>query len=198
MTGSHDSYTMSISGTLKQACGEASFKIVLPNQPASSPTPTPRPAHVAEGTCSLELTQWLNFGCGAPLCDIGQGYGDSRYSVAVTIKDAKGTEVGKASRTDAGDPNSLQVKNKLEDVLVITPEKWNDYIQFSLPDEHWASHNIGGDPTGYCTLGSWKGDGSCIQTSLTSDCTLYCLPTTLGSISTQPDSTADKFGNPRA
>lgn len=163
MIGSLDSHTMSVSGTFTQDCGEASFKITK-QSPLNLPSPLIPPyaeGSYADGFCSLDLTQWDKTQCSAPICDMaGPGYGNSRYSVAVTIKDAKGAEIGSSRRFDAGDPDRLEVRSKLEGILLITPEEQNDYIQFNLWDESWASNNVQNDMRALCKVESWEGDGS--------------------------------------
>ncbi|KAH8810329.1 hypothetical protein DL96DRAFT_1821419 [Flagelloscypha sp. PMI_526] len=103
--------------------------------PDPPPPPPKPPAPYQEGQCSIHLSQWKNpiSGGGSPF----DNPGDSQWTGPFSIEhDAGGTQIGYVPRTNANDPNALEMASKLEDKLRMTPEEWNDYIQFDLAQQH--------------------------------------------------------------
>ena len=76
------------------------------------------------------------------------------YTVEVTIYDSLNDDkkvIGHHDEADAGDKNPLSVSiDGLDIVLVITPEKRNDYIQFMLGSQGWKSSDKNS-----CSVGGW-------------------------------------------
>lgn len=64
--------------------------------------------------------------------------------------------LGRGDGYTASDP--LKFQSKLEDELECIPEKQNDYIQFSLGQQAWASDGDFGDgAVPSCSVGGWDG-----------------------------------------
>ncbi|KAI9781208.1 MAG: hypothetical protein M1816_002468 [Peltula sp. TS41687] len=76
-------------------------------------------------------------------------------SVEVTMWDIAGNQIGYVEATKADATNLLSMESKLESFLVITPEHWGDYIQFSLGAESWTSRDNDNASGAYCNTGSW-------------------------------------------
>ena len=128
-----------------------------PNAPIPDPTPIPKPkpqggsppptAPYAQGVCTFHLTEWY-YG------DIGR----SPFGLEIAMKDAGGIQIGWQVHTTADASHPLNVKSKLEDVFVLTPEEWNDYIQFTLGGQSWASNQkFGANDVPWCSVGGWDG-----------------------------------------
>ncbi|KAI4219020.1 MAG: hypothetical protein LQ349_008481, partial [Xanthoria aureola] len=135
-------------------------------QPSSTGTSDPKPSAVPkptatpqpQRTCSLHLWQDRQYGRGG-----GRGIFDDpdvphTYFVKVKIFDGTGEdkkEIGHHDRAKAGDADPLRVTiDKLTDPLVIQPEVRNDYIQFALGKQRWASSDGGS-----CKVGGWDPRG---------------------------------------
>ena len=139
-------------GVFAHDCGVASYFL-------TSPKPVEPP--FAVGTCRVEVKLYLNSSDGRVQVlrtDPNNGWG-STYSVTVAIFDAKSNLIGEhPKRTAAGSVGAdrkekmppLEVPSKLEHKLVVTPQKWGEYVQFWLPEIAWPSNNIKGDPRAEC------------------------------------------------
>lgn len=123
-------------------------------EPAAPPAP---PAPFQTGTCWIHVHQWRSnvYLGGDPFSFDSK----SPYSLEVKMYDNYGaTLIGEVERTSASDGNSLEVKSKLEDTLVCTPEEAEgEYIQFTLGTKSWTSSNKGNteDSKASCTVGDW-------------------------------------------
>lgn len=118
-----------------------------PSAPDPISTPQPPPAPYAQGVCTFHLTQWY-YG----------GFAQPPYGLEIAMKDANGGQIGWQVHTAAGATKPLNVKSKLEAVFVLTPEEQNDYIQFTLGDQSWASNQkFGANDVPSCTVGGWDG-----------------------------------------
>lgn len=153
-------------------------------QPSSTGTSDPKPSAVPkptatpqpQRTCSLHLWQDRQYGRGG-----GRGIFDDpdvphTYFVKVKIFDGTGEdkkEIGHHDRAKAGDADPLRVTiDKLTDPLVIQPEVRNDYIQFALGKQRWASSDGGS-----CKVGGWDPRRDFPAVSLT-----ICFSSSLGLI----------------
>lgn len=99
----------------------------IPGPPAGqggSPPPPPLPpsAPYAQGICTFHLTEWY----------YGDVQGAEPFGLEILMKDAAGTQIGWQVHTAADATHPLDVKSKLEDVFVLTPEEQNSYIQYTL------------------------------------------------------------------
>ena len=128
-----------------------------PNAPIPDLTPIPNPkgqggspppsAPYAQGVCTFHLTEWY-YG------DIGK----SPFGLEISMKDAAGKQIDWQVHTSADASHPLNVMSKLEDVFVLTPEEWNDYIQFTLGGQSWASNQkFGANDVPWCSVGGWDG-----------------------------------------
>lgn len=115
--------------------------------------PENKPDEVKEQKCRVHVTQSQDY-------DIEGGGGDPfsetpetplKYTVEVDIFNEKGDKIGHHDEAEAGDGNSLSVESDLEDDLVVTPEKQNDYIQFEIGGTQFASNDDGA-----CEVGAWS------------------------------------------
>lgn len=66
-----------------------------------------------------------------------------------------GREIGHDGPREAGDKHGLSLFSELEDVLVITPEHTNDYIQFGLGALSWTSSDHNKSAPAYCRTDVW-------------------------------------------
>lgn len=124
----------------------------IPNPPGgqggSPPPPPPPSAPYAQGNCTFHLTEWY--------------YGDfgnlPPFGLEILMKDAAGTQIGWQVHTSADATDPLNLKSKLEDVFVLTPEEQNSYIQFTLGSLSWASNqNFGPTDLPWCSVGDYDG-----------------------------------------
>ncbi|CAL8584996.1 hypothetical protein XPA_010578 [Xanthoria parietina] len=94
------------------------------------------------------------------------------YFVRVKIFDGTGEdkkEIGHHDRAKAGDADPLRVTvDNLTDPLVIQPEVRNDYIQFVLGKQRWASSDGGS-----CKVGGWDPRDD-FPATRQMDCTFEC------------------------
>jgi len=118
------------------------------NKPSTS-GPAPATAPYAQGTCSVDVTQWKT-----PFGD------DGTYSLEVSMTDNNKAQIGYTQRGEGYSySNPLQFQSKLEDLLTCKPEKQQDYIAFALGAQAWSSDGQfkkGAVPS--CTVGGWNGD----------------------------------------
>ena len=123
----------------------------IPNPPGSQggpPPPPPPSAPYAQGVCTFHLTEWY--------------YGDVKilepFGLEILMRDAAGTQIGWQVHTSADASHSLNVKSKLEDVFVLTPEEQHSYIQFTLGSQAWASNQQFKDTdVPWCSVGDYDG-----------------------------------------
>ncbi|KAF8215574.1 hypothetical protein K438DRAFT_1798886 [Mycena galopus ATCC 62051] len=99
----------------------------------------------------MHVHQWKNpkSGGGSPF-DPPQSPWTGPYSVEITMWDNQNAhKIGYVARTNANDPNALDMVSKLDSVLVVTPEEEHDYIQFNLGALSFTS-------TSNCKVGGWN------------------------------------------
>ena len=72
------------------------------------------------------------------------------YTVSIDIFDANKATIGHHDSADAGASDSLSVDSELSNVMVITPESQDDYVQFALGNQSWKSSDAGS-----CSVGGW-------------------------------------------
>ncbi len=98
------------------------------------------------------MTQWDS------LADAygNNGSNDGVYGCKIRILDANRTTIGWQAHTRCSSVNPLSVNGKLESSMAITPEAKNDYVQFTLGAESWASSQQGLNIS-YCKVDDWDG-----------------------------------------
>lgn len=178
------SSTSASSTTISSTNSFTSSSSPTKTQPSSTGTSGPKPSAVPkptatpqpQRTCSLHLWQDRKYGRGG-----GRGIFDDpdvphTYFVRVKIFDGTGEdkkEIGHHDRAKAGDADPLRVTvDNLTDPLVIQPEVRNDYIQFVLGKQRWASSDGGS-----CKVGGWDPRDDFPAVSLT-----ICFSSSLGLI----------------
>ena len=118
----------------------------------------PTTDHFTPGTCSVQLREndaWKGWN------DLGSRRDDLFSFEQLTIKDRTGRVIGHdgfSSGGDgaaivAGDNDPYPFLSALHDVLMITPESRNDYVQFALGSQMWKSSDAAG--SAWCDTGKW-------------------------------------------
>ncbi|KAL9627685.1 MAG: hypothetical protein Q9204_006399 [Flavoplaca sp. TL-2023a] len=127
-----------------------SYTIHAIKETTSSDSPKPNP----ERTCSLHLAQRSSYRDESGNDVFANPDAPVDYTVEVTIYDGTGNDkkqIGHSDEKEAGDGNPLKVKTDgVEGELEITPEKQNDYVQFTLGGQSWKSSDKGS-----CGVGGW-------------------------------------------
>lgn len=134
----------------KDAAAAATPTPSTTTQDSPPPIPTgPTAAPYAQGTCAIHVTQRDIDGRG--LYDLEVLMTDNDHKQIGYTQPLGGTNGYSAS-------NPLQFQSKLEAVLTCIPESQNDYIQFSLGKQAWASNgNFAPGAVPSCTVGGWDG-----------------------------------------
>ena len=119
---------------------------MFPTTTSLIPTPTQLSPYV-QGTCHIHVSQWNM-----------DGNGD--YDLEVTMTDNDGYQIGYSARGSTySNSDDLGMTSKLEDTVWCIPEKKNDYIQFGLGAQQWASDRDFADgAVPSCSVGRWDGD----------------------------------------
>ncbi|KAK5624965.1 hypothetical protein RRF57_000681 [Xylaria bambusicola] len=115
------------------------------------------------GTCSIHLQETDSWSGNN---DLGHERTDAFYIERLTMKDGAGNMIGDAGFAPdkqygasilASDTSPLSVYSKLPDVLVITPESRDNYIQFAIGPQNWRTTTNTGSAR--CDTGAWQLDG---------------------------------------
>ena len=129
--------------------------------PISSSTQAPF-ASYQQGVCTFHLTQWQT------MSQVLAGTGE--YTCEITMKDDAFTSIIGYGKGDCASHASMEVGSKLEDLMIITPENQDDYIQFQVGSQAWPSNGDGSTPG--CKVGDWNGSDDPGYREM--DCNFYC------------------------
>ena len=133
-------------------------------QPAQSAGFPPASALYAQVTCTLQLKHITGPCTGSK--------GD--YSLEPLLFDNNKAHIGYTQATSASAAQPLKLQSKLEELLIITPENHNDYVQIRFGKQAWPSNKKDNVPS--CTGKGWTyNGGQQISATCEINCTFVCF-----------------------